>query len=127
MIDRLSSLSALMAALRAESTRKNARPEQRPAADEIESAKPRETARPRDRAALREQIAAIARETDPDDPQALAAAATRVVRAVLLWEYGPEIREYPEWRPMLDTLAQAVAADRKLSRDFASMLRELRA
>lgn len=123
-IDRLSSASSLLAALRAELAKKkgergNARPADPAGAD---SALPEG----RDLAALRGELAAIAREIPDGDVAALDAARPRVVRAILLWEFGQELRGHAEWQAMVETLVGTLEADPRHRADLASLVRELK-
>lgn len=61
-------------------------------------------------AVLRTQLVDLAREVDIEDPAAVRQARTRFIRAVLLWEFGPELREHPEWRPLMEGVEQALTA-----------------
>lgn len=125
-IDRLPPGSALLAALRAEVTRKTGRQTRSDSAEEpaFELAS---TSRPRDTAELRRQLADIVKDLSPDDAEAMDAARPRVVRAVLLWEFGAELREHSEWQPMLDDLVGALEASEQHRQDFARLVRELKA
>lgn len=61
-------------------------------------------------AVLRRQLVALAREVDVEDPAAVRQARTRFIRAVLLWEFGPELREHPQWRPLMESVEEALTA-----------------
>lgn len=123
-IDRLSATSGLIAALRAEISRKSGRTERKAPAEV--AAPGRASGRQRDVGALRRELAAILENVDESDPQAMDAARPRVVRAVLLWEFGSELREHSQWQPMLDNVAQTLASDDQHRDEFARMIRELR-
>lgn len=123
-VDRLSSLSALVAALRAETTRKGERGARRTTARETQDASSASPSR-HDRVVLREKLAELVRGLSPDDARAMSTAGSRVVRAVLLWEFGPQIREHPQWQPMLEELLALLETDPGLRRDFAGMVRDL--
>jgi len=123
-IDRLSSTAALIAALRAEITRKTGRTrgESTKAAARGQSS---HEARRHDPAGLRRELAAMVKGISIDDDEAMNAVRPRVVRAVLLWEFGAQLREYGEWQPMLDTLVRTLECDNRHREEFASMIREL--
>lgn len=122
-VDRLSSASALIAALRAEVTRKSERGGSSRPAGTARSAGPSQ--RP-NAAVLRRELTQIANSVPKGDMQALEAARPRVVRAVLLWEFGAELREYGEWQPMLDRLVQTLEKDEKHREAFSRLIDELR-
>lgn len=122
-IDRLSSTSALIAALRAEATRKSGRPESRSTATASTGTTPQ--AQQSDIARLRRELAEILRDVSPDDEQAMDAARPNVVRAVLLWEFGADLREHSEWQPMLATLVRTMEENPQHREQFSAMIREL--
>ena len=80
---------------------------------------------PRDAAALRIELAALVRDVSPDDEQALAAIRPRVIRTVLLWEFGAELREHPGWQPMLERITQTLEKNEQHLVDFSKMVRDL--
>lgn len=125
-VDRLGSTASLIAALRAELGRK---PE-RTGRAEAASTRGAEDgagahAKPRDPAALRRELAALVQDVSADDSDALDALRPRVIRSVLLWEFGSELREYREWQPMLERITQALEGNAQHREDFAQMVREL--
>ncbi|TNJ33221.1 hypothetical protein [Arenimonas terrae] len=58
--------------------------------------------------ALKRAVAAALVGAAPDSRDTITAARQRLVRTVLLWEYGPEIREHPEWQSMVESAADAI-------------------
>ena len=118
-IDRLSSTSALIAALRAEMTRKGDR-----ARGGGEARLPQRT-EARDPKQLRRELADIVKDVSVDDEEAMKQARTRVIRATLLWEFGAGLREYSEWQPMIETVAQTLERNDAHRQSFAKMVRGL--
>lgn len=122
-IERLGPAATLISALRSEVARKREGVSQ--------GDKPRggagaaASASRRDVAALRRELVDIVAQVSPDDDAAMAAARPRMVRAILLWEFGPELREYGEWQPMCDSIVQALQNDETQSRALAELVREL--
>lgn len=123
-IDRLSATSGLIAALRAEISSKSERNARKTSAGV--AAPPRASGRPRDVNALRRELAAVLAGVDETDQQAMDGVRPRVVRAVLLWEFGSDLREHPQWQPMLDSISQALESSEQHREQFATMIRELR-
>lgn len=122
-IDRLSSTAALIAALRSDATRKNAastssggaaKTSQRPA-----------TGRP-DLAQLRLELTSLIKDVALDDAEAVRMVRPRLVKAILLWEFGASLREHPEWRPMMDNIVQTLEADPRQNEQFVALIRELK-
>jgi hypothetical protein len=122
-VDRLGPSASLMAALRAELGRKPERAGGRDATAVRATQTTRQA--PRDPAVLRRELAALVKDISPDDPRALDAVRPRVIRSVLLWEFGEELREYGEWQPMLDRLTQTLERNDQHRADFAQMVRDL--
>ena len=102
-VDPLVSTSQLLAALRGEMTQKTERTPKASGQTRLAGSKPRH-----DRQALRNELAEIARQSDLSDEAGQRAARRRMVRAMLLWEFGPDLREHPEWQPMLESITQAL-------------------
>jgi hypothetical protein len=126
-IDRLSSTSALISALRGDMLRKA---ERRPTA--AAAAKSTETSKnaadsARSTAKLRAQLVDIAREVDLDDPASLHNSRIRLVRSILLWEYGEAFREHPDWKPLLDHITSAFDADDAQKQKYMDLLKVLKA
>lgn len=124
-IDPLSSSSALLAALRAEVAGKAERSARQKATQSAMPAERAVDARKRDAAALRSELAKIVKGVSSADSEALNAVRPKVVRAILLWEFGPELREYSEWQPMLDTLVRTLEANDQHRDAFTRLVREL--
>jgi hypothetical protein len=70
-------------------------------------------------------LAALVQDVSAEDPQALDALRPRVIRSVLLWEFGQELREHGEWQPMLERLTQTLERNDQHRADFAQMVRDL--
>lgn len=126
-IDRLSALSAHIAALRADVSRKSGGARDRREADDADGVDVAPDSRARDIDSLRKRLADLVRDIDPNDVGALKNARERVVKAVLLWEFGQDLRENAEWRPMVETIAESLVADERLRGAFDRLIKELRA
>lgn len=113
--------ASLLAALRAEVSR-TALPAKVGTAAEP---RPSVTQRRHDAALLRKELKEIVKGVASDDEEAVAQARVRVVRAVLLWEFGQELREHGEWQPMLDTLVKTLEASQVHRDSFARMIDDL--
>jgi len=82
---------------------------------------------PRDAASLRRELAQLVRDVRVDDEAAMQRARTRVIKAVLLWEFGQGFREYSEWQPMVEALAQTLERSEDHRDEFARMVKGLQA
>lgn len=104
-IDKLGPAQSIIAALRAEAGQRKERAQGKPDALAERAAVPEPR---KDVAALRKQMAEIVRSVDARDADAVRKVRPRMVRAVLLWEFGPELREHPEWQAMLESITAAL-------------------
>jgi hypothetical protein len=124
-IDRLSSLSAQIAALRAEMSRKSNESKGARATDDAAESPTSEHARPPDPESLRKQLMDIVRGVSLDDDDTIAHIRLRVVKAVLLWEFGPELREHGEWQPMVEKIAGSLVKDKGFRKAFNRLIADL--
>ena len=124
-IDRLSTTASLIAALRSELSRKTERVggNNTPASEQTP---PPARSGKRDLAALRRDLAEVLKDVPAGDAQALNAARPRVIRTILLWEFGSELREHSQWQPMLDSLVETLQADESHRQAMSRLLSELR-
>jgi len=123
-IDKLSSAAGIIAALRAEMSQRNERAGQKPSKRAESAATPE--AAPRDVKVLRKQLAEIVKPVAIGDPAAVRAVRPQVVRAILLWEFGPALREHPEWQPMLESITQNLEGHAQHEAQFLQLLSELK-
>lgn len=124
-IDGLSSTSALLAALRGEIAPKSQRTGATQARQTREASELSVTKRPQNKAKLRAELGRIVRETPLRDEETIKGIRKRMVRAMLLAEFGPELREHAEWQPMLDTITQALEASEPHRAAFRELIDEL--
>ena len=120
-VDPLGSTSQLLAALRGEMTQKTERGGKAKRPTKLAGNKPRH-----DRQTLRNELAEIARQTDLADETAQRAIRRRMVRAMLIWEFGSDLREHPEWQPMLESITQALEGSPKHLEAFSNVINQLR-
>lgn len=107
-IDKLGAASGIIAALRAEVGQRSERAQRKPDS-RADSAVPAQ-ARRRDAEVLRKQLAEIVKSVDVRNAEAVRKARPQMVRAILLWEFGPELREHPDWQPMLESITHTLEA-----------------
>lgn len=124
-IDRLSTTASLIAALRSELSRKTERVGGNNTPASEQTPPPARTGK-RDLAALRRDLAEVLKDVPAGDAQALDAARPRVIRTILLWEFGSELREHSQWQPMLDSLVETLQADESHRQAMSRLLSELR-
>ncbi|MGN6153572.1 MAG: hypothetical protein ACTHOH_16445 [Lysobacteraceae bacterium] len=128
-VDPLSPLSAQLARLRAELAERNGKPRKKNPVEESEDVASEsatdESARVRpDARALRSTVADIVRNAKSDGVTEKNAVRSRVVKAILLWEFGPTLREHPEWQSMVETIIRVVDSDERISDAFNRMIDE---
>jgi hypothetical protein len=126
MVDRLLSASTRVAMLRLQSARKNGQAVDTDAATDADAPAYAGDRQRRDIGVLRRQVADIVRDVDSGNPAAIAAVRSRVIRAVLQWEFGPELREHADWRMLLEAMTTALADEGPHRLDFARMIDDLR-
>lgn len=125
-LNRLTSTAALISAIRRDVTSRTGMVAATGTSDSVSKGETAGRGAPA-LAVLRGQLAELAREVDVGDPVAMRQARTRFIRAVLLWEFGPELREHPEWRPLMEGVEEALAARGDIGdTEFASLLASLK-
>ena len=125
-IDRLSSTAALIAALRSDATRKNGANRATSSATAKASGRHAAPSGRPDIAKLRRELVKMVKDIPLDDAEAIRDLRPRMVRSILLWEFGPRLREHPDWRPMLDSIVQTLESDSSQLERFVSLIGELR-
>lgn len=68
----------------------------------------------------------LVRGVDPDDSAGAAALRRPVLREILLWEFGADFRQHPEFASMLETIERTMSADPRFAGRFGDLLRQLR-
>lgn len=122
-IDRLTSTSALISALRSDVLRKM---EQRPSAQQSERAPQPAAAKRPGLPQLRTELMQVVRNVNLDEPGEVRQARHRFVRAILLWEFGDGFRDHPEWRPLMDHIEGALDSDHAQNARFTHLLTTLK-
>lgn len=115
-IDRSGPTSALIAALRADISRRSER---------NRSAAPTSEAQGRDTAMLRRELVDLVRSTPADDPQTRDALQRRVIETVLRWEFTADPARGGDAPPMIEQIARTLQADPRHGEQFARLVREL--
>lgn len=124
-IDRLSPTSALIATLRAGVDRAAGQATQVAGAGQPAGRPALPKTRP-DVAVLRSQLVELVRREDIEDPAVVKRLRPRLVRSILLWEFGPSLREHPEWQAMLETIVAALESNPGQVEHFSALLTELK-
>lgn len=119
-----SSVIELVRALRAQGAARAAKGSRRTSADDAASAA---SAPPsaRDLQALRSRLADLVTRLDTEDREAVLASRRPVVQEILLWEFGADFRQHPEFGPMLDSIERAFDADSRFLARFTALIRDL--
>lgn len=122
-LEKLGSASAIIAALRAEVSRRSERAAGKSPGHEESAAL---AAPPRDVKVLRRQLADIAQAIPLDDLQAVRQARPRIIRAILLWEFGASLRDHPDWQAMLESVTATLERHPPHEAQFLELLTELK-
>jgi len=130
-VDPLSSLSAHLARLRTEHAEKNGKSRRKRAAEDREDPTADAISESfgnanRETGSLRAVIADIVRAANDQGGGNDDVLRSRIVKAILLWEFGPSMREHPEWKPMIETIVRAMDNDDRFSSAFSVMIDEMR-
>lgn len=125
-IDRLSSTSALIAAVRASATNRPAQVRRGSEAADTDKPSARTVAGRPPVAVLRQELVDLVRGADIEDPTTVHRLRPRVVRSILLWEFGATLREHPDWQPMLEAIVSTLATDAGQRDRFLELLIDLR-
>ncbi|MGH8108424.1 MAG: hypothetical protein ACREO1_06865 [Arenimonas sp.] len=123
-IDKLTSTASIIAALRGEASEKGERTRRKntQTADTSEA----QIAKRGDIKVLRQQLADIIKPISLDDKEAVKRARPQVIRSILLWEFGPALREHPEWQPILEIITTAMEQHPAHEANFLKLLSELK-
>lgn len=124
-IDKLGAASGIIGALRAEVGQRSERAQRGPDS-RTETPAPVQAQR-RDVEVLRRQLADVVQAVDVRNPEAVRKARPQVVRAILLWEFGPELREHPDWQAMLESITQTLESQgAKHEAEFTRLIESLK-
>jgi hypothetical protein len=113
-IDRSGPTSSLIAALRADITRRSERNQRQANGGAGDSQE--------DAAGLKRELADLVRTMPADDPQGL---QRRVIETVLRWEFGGKRTGEAGSNPMFEQVARTIEADPRQCERFAMLVREL--
>lgn len=125
-VDGVASAAGLLAALRGEMARQSepiGAPRRKGTAAAQESDRKRAS---HDKNQLRAEIREIVRNAPLSDEEAMRSVRRRVVRAMLLWEFGSDLREHPEWQPMLESITRTLESSARHRAAFEALVRQLR-
>lgn len=77
------------------------------------------------RPALRPQLVDAVKHVDCADPDAVKSARRRIIRSVLVWQFGAELREHSQWEAMLDSIDATLEQDAQHASQFHALIAEL--
>lgn len=123
-IDKLGPAAGILAALRAEMSQRGERTPRK-------SARQTDTATPAPRGrgdvqVLRKQLIELVKSVDVRDENAVRQARPRVVRAILLWEFGAAFREHADWQPILESIVRTLEAQPAHELEFRKLINSLK-
>ncbi len=76
---------------------------------------------------LKRELGEIVKGVAPEDREAVNAVRPRLARAILLWEFGAELREHPDWQPMLDDIVRTLEGSEQHQAQLSALIKQLRA
>jgi len=119
--DRVSSSSSLLDLARALGISRK----KRAGAAKTRSGSAQPAARAHDSTILRKQLIDLLYGIDPNDDAAVETIRRPVLQEILLWEFGSDFRQHPEFAPMLDRLEQTLIADPRAQARLSRLIRQL--
>lgn len=123
-IDKLNSTASIIAALRGESSERGERTRRKntPTSDSQESVPSKRG----DIKVLRQQLVDLLKPVSLDDKEAVRRIRPQMLRSILLWEFGPALRDHPDWQPMLETITQSIEKHPAHEANFLKLLSDLK-
>lgn len=82
-------------------------------------------AKAHDSTVLRKQLIDLLDGIDPNDDAAVETIRRPVLQEILLWEFGSDFLQNPEFPPMLDRLEQTLIADPRAQARLSRLVRQL--
>ena len=79
-----------------------------------------------DLGALRVRLRDLVKSVNSESEQAMAEMRRPLLQEIVLWEFGSDFRQHPEFVPMLDTIERAFDADPRSLDRLARLIRDLR-
>lgn len=74
---------------------------------------------------LRTQLVQVAGQVDLTDPVALKSARRRLIRTVLVSQFGADLREHSQWEAMLDSVEATLEQDSQHVSQFRALIQQL--
>lgn len=125
-IDRLSPTAALIAAIRGEAVKRGALGKSGAASEARTAAAEQHArgARP-SVAQLRGQLSDLVALIAADDPVAVKRVRPALIRTVLLWQFGPQLRERPQWQQLMERIEQELDRRDPAMHSLSALVRDL--
>jgi hypothetical protein len=124
-IDKLTSTASIIAALRGESNDKSSRAKRK--TEQALQTSDIATTKRGDIKVLRQQLAELVKPISLDDQEAVQRIRPQVIRSILLWEFGADLRDHPDWQPILESITQTMQSHPGHQANFLKLLSELKA
>ncbi|MDY4297355.1 MULTISPECIES: hypothetical protein [unclassified Xanthomonas] len=125
-IDRLSPTAALIAAIRGEAIKRGgvgkpgAASKAHTAAAEQQGRGERPSV-----AQLRGQLSELVASVAAEDPAAVKRVRPALIRTVLLWQFGPQLRERPQWQQLMERIEQELDRRDPSMQSLSALVRDL--
>jgi len=75
---------------------------------------------------LRENLSTLTKDISLEDKSAVEAIRPQVIRSILLWKFGAQLREHSEWQPMLEAINRALGKHHESQENFLKLLQDLK-
>ena len=75
---------------------------------------------------LKTELSQLVSAVDVADQSAVNAAKQKIIRAILLWEFGQSLRDHPEWHVLLERIQVALETDPSHQSHFKKIIQEIK-
>ena len=75
---------------------------------------------------LKTELSQLVSAVDVADQSAVNAAKPKIIRAILLWEFGQSLRDHPEWHVLLERIQVALETDPSHQSHFKKIIQEIK-
>jgi hypothetical protein len=125
--NRITRSSSLLETLRALAHQRSSETSRQSSTDQTQESRAQELpANQHDVQALRQQLRDVAAAIDPSDAQSALRAREAALRDILLWEFGSEFRNDPQFLPMIEAIGKTLDGNPEFQQQFTDLMTELR-
>jgi hypothetical protein len=124
-IDRLGSIANAISLMRGEMKRRVSNPAAASTQSLDETAAPPETVA-HDIEGLKTELLQLVATVDVANQDDIDAVKPKVLRAILLWEFGQSLRNHPEWSVMMERIQAVIESMPDHNNQFKKIIRDIK-